>query len=79
MPNVLFLSLSCVVLHGTVDCDDPTGFLQSTAEEWLSEAQRLSSLYVGREYSISSLEIFIALLASSNTHEPPKSSSEETF
>lgn len=74
---MLLFSLSSVVLYGTspvtVKCGDPIGFLQSTAQEWLfSEAERLSSLYLGRDYSISSLEIFIALLTSSNTREPLK-------
>lgn len=74
---MLFLSLSCVVLHGTsainVNCGDLIGFLQSTAEEQLSLKLKDSSLYIGREYNISSLEIFVALLPSSNTHEPLKS------
>lgn len=74
---MLFLSLLGVVLHGTsainLNCGDAVGFLQSTATA-VSEAERLSSLYLGRNDSISSLEIFVALLASSNTREPLKSS-----
>lgn len=37
-----------------------------------SEDERLLDFYLGRDYRISSLEIFIFSLSSTDTHEPLK-------
>lgn len=72
---VILTVLSCPLWYFTCNCKlwwshwFSSEYCTGTA---VSEAERLSSLYLGRDYSISSLEIFIALLTSSNTHEPLK-------